>query len=264
MHSSCLCGRVAWEIDGPLQFMSHCHCSRCRKAHGTGYATLVAGPASGFSLSGAEHVVTWASSAELTRSFCSGCGSVVPSGEWQGLVFVPAGNADDDPQARPTAHIFVASKAAWDEIGDDLPRFDAYPPGVDVPVLPDPPSVDVAVSEGKVHGSCLCGSVAFVLDSAPLRSHHCHCGRCRKARSALHASNLFTLVDGVRFLCGADKLGSYSPPDAQFFAQVFCRTCGAKMPHLDRKRGIALVPMGGLPWVEIRDSLPQFAERASY
>ena len=39
-RGSCLCGEVAYEIDGPLEHASHCHCSYCRKFHGTPYATV--------------------------------------------------------------------------------------------------------------------------------------------------------------------------------------------------------------------------------
>jgi hypothetical protein len=56
-------------------------------------------------------------------------------------------------------HIFVASKAPWYEIADDLPRFDAYPPGVDATVLPDPPRT--APPPGTLRGSCLCGAVGL-------------------------------------------------------------------------------------------------------
>jgi hypothetical protein len=38
-------------------------------------------------------------------------------------VLIPAGELDADPGARPTAHIFVAHKAPWFEITDDLPQF---------------------------------------------------------------------------------------------------------------------------------------------
>jgi hypothetical protein len=107
---------------------------------------------------------------------------------------------------------------------------------------------------------------------------HCHCSRCRKARGAAHASNLFTAFDGVRFTRGTERLRSYKVPEARFYTQVFCDTCGSPMPRLDEERGIAFVPMGGLdtdpgarpmrhiyvaskaPWYDIADDLPQFAE----
>ncbi len=41
---------------------------------------------------------------------------------------LPLGALDDDPGVKPACHVFVASKAPWHDITDDLPRFDALPP----------------------------------------------------------------------------------------------------------------------------------------
>ena len=35
---------------------------------------------------------------------------------------------DDDPLVRPACHVFVASKAPWFEITDDLPQYPEYAP----------------------------------------------------------------------------------------------------------------------------------------
>ena len=126
-RASCLCGHVTWEFDGPFEYASHCHCSRCRKAHGAAFATYVAGPASGFRLRGVERIVGWDAGAGFVRCFCGTCGSVVPGDAQDGLVFAPVGSFLDDPGARPLAHIFVASKAPWYAISDRLPQFDTYP-----------------------------------------------------------------------------------------------------------------------------------------
>ncbi|MFN8644667.1 MAG: GFA family protein [Candidatus Binatia bacterium] len=270
-RASCLCGDVVWELPGPYAFMHHCHCGRCRKAHGTPFATYVGAPQDGFRLEGAARVATWQG-----RSFCRGCGSVVPGPPVQGLVFAPAGNFDGDPGARPDDHIFVASKAPWYEIADALPRFDAYPPGVDAAVLPDPPRS--APPPGVTRGSCLCGAVAFAIDAPPLFARNCHCGRCRRARSAAHASNLAVPADGLRITRGADRVATYKIPAADRFAQAFCRACGSPLPCVYAKLGIAVVPMGGLddppavrpgchifvaskaPWFAIADHLPQHDE----
>jgi hypothetical protein len=275
IRSSCLCGAVSWEVDGDLQFMSHCHCSRCRKAHGAAFQTAVAAAATDCRLQGAEHVVRWQAPQGIGRSFCQRCGAVVPGDAWQGLVFLPAGNFFEDPVTRPGCHIFVGSKAPWYEIADSLPRFDAYPPGVDATVLPDREPLD---PPGGVRGSCLCGSVTFVVGGQPLRCFHCHCSRCRRARSAAHATNLFTAADGIRFTRGQQLLTSYKVPEAERFTQVFCRTCGSIMPRIASDRGLAVIPMGALdddpgirpqahifvgskaPWFEIADQLPQYAE----
>ena len=36
LTGSCLCADIAFEIDGPVDIVGHCHCSMCRKFHGTG------------------------------------------------------------------------------------------------------------------------------------------------------------------------------------------------------------------------------------
>ena len=275
MTADCLCGGIRIGVGGKVGPIVYCHCSRCRKAHGAAFATYVAGPASGFRLNGSEHVKRWESAPGFFRCFCERCGSVVPGDAMDGRIFVPAGNFEDDPGVRPLAHIFVASKAPWFEIRDGVPTFDAYPPGIDAPVLPDRPSLD---PPGAARGSCLCGNVAYVVEGRPSRCINCHCSGCRRARSAAHASNLFTSSDGVRFTRGEDLLAAYKVPDAQHFTHIFCRTCGSSMPRIDRNRGLAVVPMGGLdddpgvrpqahifvgsmaPWYTIADDLPKHAE----
>jgi hypothetical protein len=278
MHASCLCGDVTWEAEGPFELMHHCHCGRCRKAHGVAFATLVAAQADRFRLRGAERAVAWESSPGFRRWFCGRCGSVVPGHPADGRVFLPCGNLDGDPGVPILAHIFAASKAPWYEIPDALPRFDAYPPGFDAPVLPD--RLLTAARANTTRGSCNCGAVAFEYEGAPILCRNCHCGRCRKARSAAHASNLGVKLAQLRFTRGEDRLALYKVPEARFFAQAFCTTCGAKLPRLDPSRDLAVVPMGALdddpgvrpaqhifvaskaPWFEIADALPQHAEYA--
>jgi hypothetical protein len=64
---------------------------------------------------------------DLNDTRCAECGSllfsVVRDGEW---VHVALGSLVDAPSVRPTAHIFVGSKAPWFEITDDLPQYEEY------------------------------------------------------------------------------------------------------------------------------------------
>ena len=62
-------------------------------------------------------------------AFCRTCGSpVARRASGAPVVNIPAGGLDDDPGARPGAHIYVASKAPWFELTDELPRFEETPP----------------------------------------------------------------------------------------------------------------------------------------
>src|SRR5690606_16303860 len=104
--------------------MFHCHCARCRKAHGSVWATYVAAPAAGFGIvRGGPLVASWHASPAVARRLCSRCGSVLPPVADGPRVALPAGLLDDDPGVRPTAHIFTASAVPWATPGDDLPRF---------------------------------------------------------------------------------------------------------------------------------------------
>lgn len=277
MRGSCLCGAVVWRAEGPFDLMSHCHCSRCRKVHGTAYGTYLNAPAERFGFEqGRESIVRFDSSPGFARPFCARCGSVVPDKTvTEGRVTMPAASLDADPGARPLAHIFVASRAPWFEIADALPRFDAYPEGFESPTLADRVPTD---APGAPRGSCLCDAVGFVLAEPPQLARYCHCSRCRKARSAAFAANLFVSDAGVRFTRGEELVASYKIPEALRFTQCFCRRCGGKLPRIDPERRLAVVPMGALDddpgmrpsahifvaskaaWDEIADTLPQHGE----
>jgi len=44
------------------------------------------------------------------------------------ITLVPAGTLDTALNIKPTARIFVGSKAPWLELFDDLPRYEEMPP----------------------------------------------------------------------------------------------------------------------------------------
>jgi hypothetical protein len=129
---SCLCGAVAYRVDGPLARMRNCHCRRCRKARSAAYATnAFVDPARFAFLRGEDRLASYElpEAERFTQVFCSECSSPQPLvRRTQGFVLIPAGSFDDDPGLRASEHIFVASKAPWFEIADAIPQYDAYPP----------------------------------------------------------------------------------------------------------------------------------------
>jgi hypothetical protein len=59
---------------------------------------------------------------------CGECGSLLYWTMRDGAhIRVPYGTLVDEPALKPTAHMFVGSKAPWHEILDDLPQHDEYP-----------------------------------------------------------------------------------------------------------------------------------------
>lgn len=278
IEGRCLCGTVRYEIAAPLAALLHCHCSMCRKHHGTAFVTWAVVPAEGFRYTaGQAHTRRYKSSQTYHRSFCTTCGAVTPEVAASGLhVVIPAGNLEGDLGATPQLHMFVGSKAPWYEITDSLPQHAGFPPEFGMPATDQ--ATPVRASAAAAAGSCLCGAVAYEIDGPPLRFMYCHCSRCRLGRGAAHATNVFYRADTFRWLRGADLVVDYPLPGAQYFAVAFCRTCGSSLPRVSIEHGVVNVPAGSLdsdpgiavmghiyvaskaPWDAITDHIPQFAE----
>ncbi len=130
LRGSCLCGAVGFVLTTPPLAMGNCHCGRCRKHHGTAFATFVEIAREGFQLlRGAEQIRSFASSPGVERRFCAHCGSklLFVMHDYPHRLWVAAGALDDEPALQPEYHIFVGSKASWFVIDDELPQHVAYP-----------------------------------------------------------------------------------------------------------------------------------------
>lgn len=131
-RGGCLCGGVRYEIQGePVRFY-HCHCSRCRRATGTGHAS---------NLMVKLGSVTWEKGEELlhrykvpeaerfTTAFCGTCGGQLPRVLPElNVAVIPAGSLDEAPSIAPQARIFWDSRAEWSCTAEELPLFPEYPP----------------------------------------------------------------------------------------------------------------------------------------
>lgn len=278
-EGACLCGTVRYEVDGPFKMMVHCHCSMCRMHHGTAFATFVGAPLDGFRWkSGEANVTEYASSGHATRPFCNTCGSATPVlSQQMGLAICPAGNLEGDPGLRPALHMFVDFKAPWYSISDGLPQHGEWPPQFPGESVERP---QAEPKPGVYGGSCLCGGTAYEFSGPILRMQSCHCSRCRRAKSAAHATNVFVQLENFRWLRGEELLVTYKIPEARFYTTGFCRRCGSSAPVVHPARGLALVPAGPLdskpdatmfahifvsdkaPWFEITDGVQQLPEAA--
>jgi len=132
LRGSCLCGAVKYEVTGEAKRFYHCHCSRCRKATGTGHASnLFLQPGTLRWLSGEEHVHAFKlpQAKRFTNQFCALCGGRVPrQPKDTDTVVIPAGSLDAEPPITPQARIFAGSCASWSCAGDDMPVFQEGPP----------------------------------------------------------------------------------------------------------------------------------------
>lgn len=129
LSGSCLCRGVEYEIQGELGDIYHCHCSMCRKLHAAAFRTSCRIRSADWkTLKGEELIRFYESSPGEHKAFCSVCSSSLFTrfDAKPDVYGFPLGTLDTDPGARPGRHVFVASKAPWFEITDDLPQHDEF------------------------------------------------------------------------------------------------------------------------------------------
>ncbi|MHA7878904.1 MAG: GFA family protein [Saccharospirillum sp.] len=125
-QGSCLCGTVRFTVKGAFDRFYLCHCQHCQKDTGSAHAAnLFSQSADLVWHSGAQAVTSFTlPGTRHTRSFCQLCGSALPSTPAPGVVVVPAGCLDTDVTVAPTAHLFLSSKAGWENDLDAVPGFE--------------------------------------------------------------------------------------------------------------------------------------------
>lgn len=126
----CLCGACCYTITGQEPAAMYlCHCSRCRKETGSIHgANLFLNEAQLLWEKGEDKIASFAlENSRKQRAFCTICGSPLPRHEGKSQIVVPAGSLDEAPVLEPTAHIFYASRAPWEDKLMDVKRFDVLP-----------------------------------------------------------------------------------------------------------------------------------------
>lgn len=117
---ACNCGGITFRINTELPDVIVCHCSICRRATGSnGIAVLVVDNEE-FEWTGGEDLISYwkKPGADWEIWFCRRCGSPVPGSNDETRMFIPAGLVSEGGEHLKIAHhIWVDSRAPWDELG---------------------------------------------------------------------------------------------------------------------------------------------------
>ena len=122
LEGSCLCGGVRFEVDGPFERVSQCHCTSCKKiSGGVGTASGRARTEAIRIVAGEELLRTYQPSEGTAKTFCSECGSNLFGGGWPQSEHASVRlSALETPfEQKPSAHIYVRSVAPWETLPDD-------------------------------------------------------------------------------------------------------------------------------------------------
>lgn len=122
---SCLCGEVSFSVASFSESAANCHCSMCRKFHGSAFGTLVG--VDGLTwLSGEGRLKEFTASNGTIRTFCTECGSGIGF-RVKGAAFEEIELAialfDDEIPVVIDAQIFTKYKASWCDLHSELSDF---------------------------------------------------------------------------------------------------------------------------------------------
>ena len=123
LSGGCLCGAVSYSVVDEFRYALNCHCSQCRRATGSAFKPFAGIEKTKLRLTRGEDRLLIFGEPGAHDVRCGKCGSLLYSVVRDGkYVHVTLGTLTDAPAIRPTAHIFVGSKAPWHAITDDLPQ----------------------------------------------------------------------------------------------------------------------------------------------
>lgn len=127
LAGECLCGEVHYAVANAFQYALNCHCSNCRRTTGAAFKPFAGIERNKLEVTKGEGNLLLFGGANAHDVHCRCCGSLLFSFVRDGaFAHVTMGTLVDTPTIRPTAHIFVGSKAPWFTITDDLPQHEEF------------------------------------------------------------------------------------------------------------------------------------------
>lgn len=129
-----------------------------------------------------------------------------------------------------------------------------------------------------LHGSCLCGAIAFEVSQLEAHMAHCHCSMCRKFHGAAFSTFGEARVENFVWIRGQEQLAHYTARNGS--TRSFCPVCGSSLLFKASSGQEDLVefalgclddPISERPdahvflhykanWSDIHDALPKFTE----
>jgi hypothetical protein len=131
LEGGCACGAVRYRLASVPFDTGWCHCRTCQLVSGAPAMVFATVPAGDLTFtSGADLVEDFASSSFGRRRFCGRCGTplTIQVDYQPETIDFPVATLDDPNPVAPGFHIFRASRIAWFETADVLPRHQRFRP----------------------------------------------------------------------------------------------------------------------------------------
>ena len=109
----------------PTNWMAHCHCTLCQKAHGSAFVTWVGVNKERVIIDDSENSLTWfKSSKNAERGFCDLCGSSLffRSENWANELHIVRANFTGALDREPQSHGYYDTHVSWFSVNDNLQK----------------------------------------------------------------------------------------------------------------------------------------------
>ena len=122
LKGHCLCGQLSFETNAAPKWIAYCHCASCRRHTGSPVTCFVNVPLSSVTFKGKRS--TYASSPDVSRSFCASCGSPIAYevARREGEIDLYINAFDEPEKLQPQMHVYTKERLPWFDVKDDLPR----------------------------------------------------------------------------------------------------------------------------------------------
>ena len=122
VEGACLCGGIVFRIDpARIDLFNNCYCKNCQRNSGAGFVSQLQIPREHFEWMQGENLINqFESTPGVFRSFCSVCGSRVPTTDDRDHVPVPAGLLNEPIDRKPDVNMHLASKPDWALVDEDI------------------------------------------------------------------------------------------------------------------------------------------------
>ncbi len=124
---SCFCKTVEYQITSAIPMAVNCHCNNCKKITGGAFSSLAVVKERHLQItSGKESLATYQLSDNLSKHFCSHCGTPIfnRNSRYPGRCMVALGSLDDPAAVTPSVNVHCENQLGWVIIDEKLQNFD--------------------------------------------------------------------------------------------------------------------------------------------
>ncbi len=132
-RGGCLCGKVTYQVRGPMRPIVACHCTECRRFTG-GLWHATAAWRDDLEIRDGGTLKWYWTSGRLRRGFCGDCGAgLFADPNDRDFVSITAGSLEQPTGLTLVQHIFTDEAADYYRLDDQLPKLPAGGHEVTIP-----------------------------------------------------------------------------------------------------------------------------------